>query len=537
VASPKASLSRVAVLAPPLAYAAVIAAFLWVCAQFYLPGKGFTYLIEFGETESPRYLPELKAINHYEVPQLPGYDAQWYAQIAMHPQLGDPVLRDAVDSLPYRARRILFCWTAYALAFGDPGRALQIYAVQNIVCWLALALLLLRWFPPNGWGNFFRWAGVLLSVGMVGSVRSALVDGPSLLLIAAGVALFETGRPWWSAALLGIAGLGKETNVLAGAVLAPRGRDRGAWARALARGALVVLPLLIWLGVLQRWIGEPTNIGYRNFAPPFVEYLKKWHEVLQPFASGQLDAAGWGNLIVVVTLTVQFLFLALRPRPHEPWWRVGAAYGLLMVFLGEAVWEGYPGAAPRVLLPLVLVFNVLVPRGRRWWLVLLLGNLTLFLAPTLLELPPRDTADVRGPRALRFVEHTGQTIAVEFGENWYGPERSAFDSWRWSSGSAVMTVRNPQPFALRADVSFGLISDRDRSVTLRVGDREIWKGALIAGRLVPVALRDVPLAAGDNLWRFETDAPAEQPANHDPRRVAFSIRDLQITLTGRADQK
>src|SRR3954462_9367455 len=155
----------------PLAYGLAAAWFLWVCAQFYLPGKGFTYLIMFGEREHARFLPELKALNHYEIPGSDGYDAAHYAQIAMHPQLGDPLLEKAVDSLPYRARRILFCWTAYGLAFGDPARALQIYAVQNIACWLLLALLLLRWFPANSWDNFARWAGVLFSFGLCFSVR------------------------------------------------------------------------------------------------------------------------------------------------------------------------------------------------------------------------------------------------------------------------------------------------------------------------------------------------------------------------------
>src|SRR6185295_9966545 len=98
---------------------------------------------------------ELRATPHYEMAGSSGYDAQYYAQIAMHPRLSDPEIRNAVDDLPYRARRILFCWTAYALAFGNPAGALQVYAVQNIVCWLALAVLLLRWFPPVSWGNFF----------------------------------------------------------------------------------------------------------------------------------------------------------------------------------------------------------------------------------------------------------------------------------------------------------------------------------------------------------------------------------------------
>src|ERR1022692_2490463 len=134
------------------AYVIAVVTFLAVCAQFYIPGKGFTYLIMFGEKPSPYYIPQLRAIDHYELENSSGYDAQYYAQIAMQPRLSDPALKRGVDSLAYRARRILFCWTAYGLAFGDPAWAMHIYSVQNIVCWLLLAGVLLRWFPATSWG-------------------------------------------------------------------------------------------------------------------------------------------------------------------------------------------------------------------------------------------------------------------------------------------------------------------------------------------------------------------------------------------------
>ena len=76
---------------------------------------------------------------------------------------------------------------------------MQAYALQNVLCWLGLAALLLRWFKPVDWDNCLRWAAVLFSSGLIVSVRGSLVDGPGLLLVAAGVALFESGSRWWSA--------------------------------------------------------------------------------------------------------------------------------------------------------------------------------------------------------------------------------------------------------------------------------------------------------------------------------------------------
>ena len=146
-------------LGPVLGCACCLILFGWLCSRFYLEGKGFTYLIEFGEREHARYLPQLRAVNHFELKDSAGYDAQWYAQIAMQPRLSDPALKGAVDqgavdSLPYRARRILLSWTAYALAGGNAIWAMHIFSVQNIFCWFALAVLLWRWWPPNSWVNF-----------------------------------------------------------------------------------------------------------------------------------------------------------------------------------------------------------------------------------------------------------------------------------------------------------------------------------------------------------------------------------------------
>ena len=93
--------------APRLAYAGLVALFCWIVVRCYLPGQGLTYLLEFGDRQHSHYLPELRAINHFELPDSYGYDGQFYAEIAMRPHLSDPVLASAVDSLPYRARRIL----------------------------------------------------------------------------------------------------------------------------------------------------------------------------------------------------------------------------------------------------------------------------------------------------------------------------------------------------------------------------------------------------------------------------------------------
>ncbi len=60
---------------------------------------------------------------------------------------------------------------------------------------------------------------------------------------------------------------------------------------------------------------------------------------------------------------------------------------MLMVFLGPAVWQSYPGAVTRVLLPKTFAFNVVLPRNRWFWPVFVLGHLTVLPALHAIQAP------------------------------------------------------------------------------------------------------------------------------------------------------
>ncbi len=520
-----------------LAYGSLVALFVWSMAFFYLPGQGFSYLIEFGTMKHSSYVPELKAVGHYEAPNSPGYDSQFYAQIAMHPHLGDKVLRNAVDSLPYRARRILFLATAWAIGGGDPWRVMNAFALQNIACWFLLAAVLLRWFPPTSWGNWVRWGAVLFSFGLIFSVWGSLLDGPSLLVTAIGMALIESGRTWAGAAVLGISGLGKDTSVLCGAALPPPDpRNPRTWAPALLRGAFVLLPLAAWMLCLRLWLGHGDDIGDRNFARPFVGLCNKVQDALSSYMAESYPhpSVAKYDLLVLAGLLAQFLFFAVRIRWRDPWWRVGASYAVLMVFLGDAVWEHYPSAAARVLLPMTLAFNILVPRKGLWPLVLIVGNLGIFGSTELLRPPGRESFLVEGAKQLRINSKDGGVVEAVYGaRNWWGPERSRWEFWRWSLGDCTIALHNPQPFALEADIRFRLHSADRREAIVKSGGRVLWSGMLDPSDTVSAVIPAMLLAPGDTVLEFQSDRPPAYPGNNDRRRLTFSIRGLEIDLKGR----
>ena len=205
--------------------------------------------------------------------------------------------------------------------------------------------------------------------------------------------------------------------------------------------------------------------------------------------------------------------------------------------LGDAVWEGYPGAVSRVLLPMTLAFNVLLPRGRKWWVLLLLGNLTVFFSSDTLKPPGQESFRLSGPRELRMVEASGRTVEAVFAdEQWFQPERSRFSYWRWSRGDAELVFRNPHPFPVVAEITFDLKSRDARKVTVRAAGQDgavLWSGESVQ-TMREVRVDNVQLAPGDTVWRLETDRAPEFPSNGDPRKVAFSLRNLRIEMKAKA---
>jgi len=171
------------------------------------------------------------------------------------------------------------------------------------VCWLALAWVLLRWFPLVSWGNVLRWAAVMFSHGLCMSVRHSLVDGPSLLLVAVAMRWYEEGRRGAGAAALACAGLAKETSLLAVAGWAEAGNNsvRG-WLRPAATACWVALPLLLWMAYIRWRIGPAEDPGLRNFTLPFVGLAEKWGETLGQLSQRNDSTLLWATLAAITAL-------------------------------------------------------------------------------------------------------------------------------------------------------------------------------------------------------------------------------------------
>lgn len=512
------------------AYLACVILFGWAVWQFYEPTTGFTSLISIGDAINNRQMTKLRRVPHFVYENSAGYDGAYYVQIALYPTLQNPRLSTAIDNLPYRARRILFCWVAWAAGLDQPEWIVQAHALLNVVCWFALAWMLLRWFPADSWGNFFRWFCVMFSHGLCMSVRDSLVDGPALLLVTLGLAAWEDGKKWRSAVFLALAGLGRETSLLVTSIFAPsRLRERSGWFTAIRLAVVAALPLVAWMIYLFVRLGPPNETGFNNFSPPLAGLAEKWGVTLA--GQGELNdrVLWWATLAMTAGLTVQALFFALRWRPREMWWRVGATFVGLMLFLAQPVWEGYPGAAGRVLLPMTLAFNILVPRHPRWLVVLLLGNLTV-VAGFKEFTPPREFYTVSAPGEIL------SSVKVLRTGDWYGAENSGGLRWRWSKGRSALVFRNESesPLAIVFEGSAASAADERRlrisvgpSAGARANDAMIWSEEI--GLQSTKIQFGVTVPPGDTTFSFSSDKPG-QPIGNDPREMAFKISNLVIVV-------
>jgi hypothetical protein len=362
-----------------VAYAGVALCFLAATARYYDPSFGFTTFIAFPAATHGDELPAVQAVPHAHSDG--GYDGQFYAQLAVEPLLRDPEIDGALDLSPYRGHRILFSWIAYAAGMGRPAWVLHTYAVLNVLVWLAFAWLLLRWMPPRDAKSFALWSGCLLSHGLLISVRYALPDALAALLVGLAMLAAERGRLVVASIVTGLAGLTRETCLLASAFLGGTlRRNRRSWIAAFGLFLICVLPLALWLDYLRSIYRSVTLAGGDHVTPPFEGLIWK----VRSMAGAPALRDRWGDLVLtlsaVVAVVSQAIFIVWRivRGDRSAWAFASGAFIVLLVTAHPVVWDGRPGAFTRVLLPMTIGANVLLARQpRASWMLIVTLNLSV----------------------------------------------------------------------------------------------------------------------------------------------------------------
>lgn len=451
-----------------LARVLLLAGFVWLAGRHWHPHYGFTRFLQMDAVSATTTLPELRSAPLFTHEF--GYDGHYYAQLAARPAVNDPALAGAIDNVGYRARRILQSWLAWAAGGGDPVAAVRAFAWLNLFWWAVLAALLWQVFPCRGWRETLAWAGMLFSAGVLHSVRLALTDLLALVLVAGAALLAGRERRGFAAILLGLGGLARETALLGAVTLLPPGRGTPVdWRRTAGWFILIAAPLALWLVYLRTVLG-PTDSGLWNFTLPLAGWAAKWGEALQRLREEPDHVLALSVLLAHVALTVQAVYLLWRPRVTDRWWRLGVAYGALMLLLGSAVWAGHPGAATRVLLPLTLAFNVLAvtARAAAGWLVA--GNLSVLSGVLVLWVVPQSTRELAAGRL------DGGSYVVHTDERWYPAEHGRTRTWAWSpTGGGLRLDFHPAADGVRP-VRLAVLGLTPRALEIRQNGQVLWRG-------------------------------------------------------------
>ena len=518
--------------------------------RFWHPAYGFTAFLQFDSTDAPIAIHEMTASPVFVYPGENGYDGFTYAEIAFHPLLDSTELKPALGNVPYRARRILNSALAWLLAGGQPDRIAHVYAALNLPVWLLLAWLSWRWLKVDDARTWWLWFGLMFSAGVLHSVRLALTDLLGVLLLglamggarspsALGLTVLRPERgqarpevalhhrtsprialhPSWPLAILALGGLARET-ILIGVVGLWTGpwHSGRAWLRNGVRSLLVALPLGIWL-LWVRYRAGAAPQGFGNFTWPVVGWLEKWRRSLA--ALGHQPQFFWVNLatvLAVLGLSLQAVYLLRRWRWSEAWWRVGMAGILMLLAFGTSVWEGNPGAAHRVLLPLGLAFAVLAARDRARWYWIVAGNLSVLSGVLALWTPPRDPAEIGAGYA------NGIRYVIRLGDGWYGAETAKGKLWSWTARGGELQLRRWPARSGEVALRLGLRALSPHRVELREGARLLWEGMITAKlQIVTVALS---AGTGAVVVQVATpDAPVKESAAPDARELGLALYD------------
>ncbi|MBL9201481.1 MAG: hypothetical protein JNL39_13305, partial [Opitutaceae bacterium] len=461
----------------PLAGLAAVVAFGWLAGRFWHPHYGFTAFLQLDSADAAVAVPGIQARPVHVYPGHNGYDGFAYAEIAFHPLLDSPALQPAVGNVPYRARRILGSWLAWLIAGGAPERIAHAYAALNLGVWLVLAWLAWRLIAVADLRGWCAWAGFMFSAGALHSVRLALTDLPGVTLLAAAMWLAEKKRDRAGLGALAIAGLARET-VLPAVVAWWRGPWGVArpWAINVLRAAAVAIPLALWLGYV-RWKAGPADQGLGNFAWPMAGWLEKWPATLSAYAAA--PGFAWlvtTTLLATIGLTAQAAFFLRHRDPADAWWRLGAVFVALMAMLGTAVWEGHPGAATRVLLPLGLAFAVFAARKRAAWPWLVAGHLSVFAGVLALSSPPRAADEFAAGRS------GGGSFVARLGDGWFNPESRGAQRWAWSAQRATLDLDLWRREPGAAELALELRALTPRIIEVRRDGAVLWRGEIGTAR-------------------------------------------------------
>jgi hypothetical protein len=520
------------------------AAFLQFCctyAQVYSPAFGLTKLLQIGHEFDDRGLAVFRATPKYIGPSDRwGFDGQFYAELGLDPLLRDPQLKIALDNPSYRSRRILMPWLAWLGGLGRPFWILNVYAALNLIFWVGFVVMMTILFRPYGWGGLAGFAAMLMTCGIIESMRASLTDFPGFVLMILAMMVGGAG----AAGVLALSALTREPNIIG---IVGLWDYRPPWLTAARRNLILCLiaglPIALWFAYVIWRFPPKESIAGGNLAWPLQGIMAKLGEFSVHAANGDIQWSHWYSelyrseplhalLTIIATLT-QCIYLLTHREWTNRIWRVGTIFVPYYLCISYIPWESH-FTITRHALPITLAFNlILATRPHRGWLAwFLLGNCFVPYGIYLFTIQNQGIANPPAEYQIIAPMPSGPTVTVRFGDGWSDQEWNRSHSWRWAvDRQASLLITNPTGGTLEAGLSFTTRSISSRGLEVRVRGVSVWTAHSVRPK-ESVQTARFSLPPGKTIVSLETPLPAVPSGrNDDDRRLSFMVQDLQISVS------
>jgi hypothetical protein len=194
----------------------------------------------------------------------------------------------------------------------------------------------------------------------------------------------------------------------------------------------------------------------------------------------------------------------------------------MMALLGTAVWEGHPGAATRVLLPMAVAVAVLQVRTRAAWGWIAAAGLSVASGVLALWHVPHEE------RELAAGTFAGGSYVARIETGWFGVEREGRHAWAWSGREAKLIVETAPRDTVPVQVRVKIRAITPRAVEIRVAGASVWRGE-VGERPAWIEFAATPAARGRLVLELTSDAPPVRENDHaDARALGFAVYGVEL---------
>ena len=514
--------------------------FLSIYAQVYSPVFGLTKLLQVGHEFDDRGLAVFRATPKYIDPSSHwGFDGQLYAELGLDPLLRDPQLKIALDNPSYRSHRILLPWLAWLGGLGRPFWILNVYAALNLVFWIGFVAMMAVLFRPFGWPGLAGFAAMLMTCGVIESMRSALTDFPGFVFMTLAMMIGGAG----GAGVLALAALTREANIIGLlGLLEYRPPWLAAARRNLILGLIASLPLALWFAYVRYRFPPAEALGGGNLTWPLHGIMAKLGEISVHAVNGDIRWRAWYSefyssealhaLLTIISTMTQCIFLCTHREWNNRIWRAGAIFVPYFLCISYISWENH-FTVTRHALPITLAFNlILALRPRRGWLPwFVLGNCFVPYGVYLFTIQNLGVTNPPAEYRLVSAQPAAPALGLRFAQGWSDEEWKGSHVWRWGAAShATLTLSNPTDQPIEVSLSFVTRSISPRDLHLSVRGVDLWSTRSLESKL-PVQTPRFLLPPGETVVDFNSSLrPTPSGRWEDGRLLSFMVMDLQVNL-------